>query len=1160
MSIKHQVHVNTHYTRSINLERDADSLDVVKAYIPTSRALKLFSRVAEGFSNDLAPRAWSLIGPYGSGKSSASVFLSHLLSSPDAAATQAALKNLKESAPEITGAFRKEISKSNGFLKVLITGSPEPMGKKIVQGLAKASAQYFSNFSGRNPNVVTDLETLSQAETVTVSDVIALIKELQSALANKGCKGVYIVIDELGKFLEFEARHYGANDIYMLQALAEHACKGDECNLFLFVLLHQSFEQYAKGLGESLKNEWAKVQGRFEDVPFLESAEQVLRVVSAAFSYDFAPKEKKQLNATVKGFVDILQDNEALPGVVDKKAMTELMAHCYPLHPVSAILLPALCQKVAQNERTLFSYLGSHEEFGLQDMVDRFESTEDFIYPHHVYDYFITNQPAALGDYRTHRRWAEVVTAIERLGDAPEDQLNLLKTIGLLNIIGIKGGFKPSKALLEICGRNKTAVGNSLKALSEKSIITFRRFSGEYRVWQGSDFDLEEALEEEINNLGEFSLASELNKANALMPIVARRYTINSGALRYFTPEFVDAQTYKLSEQKSSEPRIIFFLASAKDDEVLFSEAVIQHYSDLDLVALCLNGSQLREATAEVLALRQVQNKRQELNSDPVAKREFEDRLTAAELAERNLLQRLQEQPQECAWYYQADEYEIDTKRDFQELLSWVLETVYSKSPKLHNELINRDRPSAQANAARNKLLEAMMANPSDAEDLGIDKFPPEKAIYRSVLAATGLHNKETKEFQEPHKRSPFYHVWKEINQFLDSTEKSPRSLAELNNVLMAPPYGVKAGVLPILYIAAYIVYQHELALYENRQYKPVMTQEMLDRFVKRPDEFTFQRFRITGLRSSIYKEYCKIIDTGSKQTVVQLVKPLAQFIGGLPDYTQKTRSSDLSIKTKKVRDAFKFAKSPETLIFEDIPKALGYEQELTKDNPNLEGLSQSLQGCLKELKDCYPNMLNQQIKMLLEAFHLDSDNELEDLRRKVTGRYEGLDQHTVDVDGLKAFIKRLTKRQGDDDSWLENVLMFLGQKPTKKWTDTDCSEVDVKLSDYAKRILDLEALRVHYDRSRKNMDGEFDVILLKSLKKGGEPIDEVVAIDRKRKDAIQDCKALLREALEKHSDELQLAALAEVVDEFLTERRNSSSKKPQSSNVRNKLKEVKNG
>lgn len=1158
MSIRNKVHVNTHYTRSINLERDADSLDVANAYIPTSRALKLFGRVAEGFNSSLAPRAWSLIGPYGSGKSSVSVFLSHLLSAQNFPTTLAALKNLKETAPEVAALYRKETSKNNGFLKVLITGSPEPMGTKIVRALAIAAQHYFSHFSGRNPKVISDLDELSKAASVSTSEIITLVKELQVALATKGCKGIYLVIDELGKFLEFEARHYGANDIYMLQALAEHACKGDNCNLFLFVLLHQSFEQYAKGLGESLKNEWAKVQGRFEELPFLESAEQVLRVVSAAFSYELTQKEERQLKINIKSIVDILQENDALFGISDIKSMTDLMSKCYPLHPVSAILLPALCQKLAQNERTLFSYLGSHEEYGLQDMLGRFETTDEFIYPHHVYDYFITNQPAALGDYRTHRRWTEVVTAIERLGDAPDESLNLLKTIGLLNIVGIKGGFKPSKALLGTCCDSANSLNKSLKLLTDKSIITYRRFSGEYRVWQGSDFDLEEAVEEELNNLGVFSLANELNKANALMPIVARRYTIHSGALRYFIPEFVDAQTYKKSAEKTLEPRIIFYLASAKDDEELFSKSVVHHYSELDLVALCLNGTQLREATAEVLALRQVQNKRQELNSDPIAKREFEDRLTAAEFAERSLLQRLQERPQECSWYYQSEQYEVGTKRELQELLSWVLEYVYSKSPILHNELINRDRPSAQANAARNKLIEAMMENPRDKEDLGIEKFPPEKAIYRSVIAAAGLHNKETKEFQEPHKKSPFYHVWKEINQFLDSTEKGPKSFADLNQVLMAPPYGVKAGVLPIIYIAVYIVYQHELAMYENRQYKPLLTQEMIDRFVKRPDEFTFQRFRITGLRSSIYQEYRKIINTGTSQTVVQLVRPLAQFIGNLPEYTQKTRSSELSLKARKVRDAFNFAKSPEYLIFEDIPKALGYEKELTKEQPNLEGLAQSLQACLKELNDCYPNMMKRQIRMLSEAFNIDKESNIEDLRMIVVGRYKGLDQHTVDVDGLKAFIKRLTKRQGDDEAWLESVLMFLGQKPTKKWTDTDCSEVDVKLSDYAKRILDLETLRVHYDKERSKFDGEFDVILLKSLKKGSEPINEVVTIDRRRKEAIQDCKNEIYNAIKKHSDsELQLAALAEVVDEFLNERRRPALRE-QNGNAR--IREIKNG
>ena len=816
------------------------------------------------------------------------------------------------------------------------------MGNKIVKGLFESAECFFGQFPGKKPKIVNQLKMLVTQESVSTSELLESFESLQTALLNKQCKGIYLVIDELGKFLEFEARHYGANDIYMLQALAEHACKGSECNLFLFVLLHQSFEQYAKGLGESLKSEWSKVQGRFEDIPFLESSEQVLRVVSAAFDHDFSKAETLRIRSSTKDIVAVLHESEALPGVLNQTAALDLLAQCHPLHPVSAILLPVLCQKVAQNERTLFSYLGSHEDFGLQDMLDRIESADGYIYPHHLYDYFISNQPAALGDYRTHRRWAEVVTAIERLGDAPEDQVNLLKTIGLLNIIGIKGGFKASKTLLEVCGRNKSTITKSLKALCDKSILTYRRFSGEFRVWQGSDFDLEEAVEQELNNLGEFSLASELNGLDSIMPVVARRYTIKSGALRYFQPVFVDAQTFMHAPEAAEEPRIVFFLASAKDDEKIFHDSVIHYFSEVDIVALCLNGIQLREATAEVLALQQVQNTRQELNSDPVAKREFDDRITAAEHSQSLLLQRLQEQPQECIWFNDDQELHVSNKRNFQEALSLVLERVYSKSPILHNELINRDRPSSQANAARNKLLEAMMAWP-DKEDLGIEKSPPEKAIYRSIILKTGIHNLKNGEFQAPGKDSSLYHVWLKIDDFLNITEKQPRSFAELNKTLLSPPYGVKAGVLPILYISAYLVYQHELALYEERRYRPIMTNEMLDRFVKRPDEFTFQRFRITGLRSSIYKEYSKIIDAGSKQTVVQLVSPLAKFIGGLPTYTQKTRSSDLSKKAQSVRDAFQLAKSPEHLIFEDIPKALGYEKELSKKKPNLEGLALSL-------------------------------------------------------------------------------------------------------------------------------------------------------------------------------------------------------------------------
>jgi hypothetical protein len=39
MSLTDLITINTNYTRSINLERDYDSVALIKSYIPTSRAV-----------------------------------------------------------------------------------------------------------------------------------------------------------------------------------------------------------------------------------------------------------------------------------------------------------------------------------------------------------------------------------------------------------------------------------------------------------------------------------------------------------------------------------------------------------------------------------------------------------------------------------------------------------------------------------------------------------------------------------------------------------------------------------------------------------------------------------------------------------------------------------------------------------------------------------------------------------------------------------------------------------------------------------------------------------------------------------------------------------------------------------------------------------------
>jgi len=1166
-----KVSVNTHYTRSINLERDAGSQAVVEAYIPTSRALRTLERMAEALKADESPRAWSLVGPYGSGKSSFAVFLAHLLGPTSAEATQSARATLKQHDQvglrnKLTGITKD----SEGYCTILITGSPESLGRRLVRSLAKKADEVLRGKRGPRRAIIAKLAALAeQKDSPSTTDILACIKELQDALAATNYSGLLIVIDELGKFLEYEARHYGANDIFLLQSLAEHALAPHEATLAMVVMLHQAFEQYARGLGESLKNEWAKVQGRFENIPFLESSEQTLRVVAAAIEHDFSRAESSKIKKEAKQIAKHFSEAQALPSAMGIKVASDLFEACYPLHPISAFILPLLCQKVAQNERTLFSYLGSKETHGFQDALTRCGKVGDWIYPWEIYEYFILNQPAALSDHFTHRRWAEVVTATERLGDASEDEVKLLKTIGLLNIIGAQGHFKASNELIALSLPAGRPIDKAIKSLTKKSVIQYRKFSSEYRVWQGSDFDLEGLVREEASKLGAFNLAEQLNSRHSLLPIVARRYTIDSGTLRYFVPVFSDASSYEKLEVKSHDARIIIYLAESRDDEALFTDNVVNRFSTLDIVVLCRNGDQLREILAESLALEEIQRSAQALHTDPVAQREFADRYAAATAKEEEQIAYLIEEPKIGQWFYRTKHLEISNKRELQEELSSVLKKVYYLSPQIFNELINRDKPSSQANAAKNKLVMAMLNNEAE-EDLGFDKtkFPPEKAIYRALLKKSNLH--VLGEHGEWKIKGPgsnkgddicnFRGVWKRIDDFLDTTEKSPRSLIELNRELLAPPYGIKEGVLPILYVAVIVANQHELAIYENRIFKPRFTPEMVEHFMKRPDEFTFQRFRIAGLNSSIFKEYSKaLFKNGKTKDLLGVAKPIANFMSSLPEYTQKT-ARGLSKQSQVVRDAFKLSKSPVTLLVEEVPKALGFELKGEgRDAAAVAGLSQALTETLRELKYCFPELKEEMCQLCAQALHFDKEISLTELRRLAYGRYSGFEEYTIDRDGLRAFILRLIEREKSDEVWFDSILTFLGHKSIGKWRDTERDAAEYRLTEYSRKLNDLDRLRVHYQQVSNKADADFDVYLLRSVKKGAPDHDAVVVVDPKRRKYIENTKKIITDNLNDLSEqgqELGLAALAEVVDEFLANYRESG--KQQSSTTKLLSKAVK--
>ena len=1012
----------------------------------------------------------------------------------------------------------------------MLTGSAEPLSARLLAALNIAGTEFWGNKRGRKPSVLKSIRAACNSSPTT-NDVLQLVDELQKAIESSGGGGLLIVIDELGKFLEFEARNYGANDIFLLQGLAERTYSGRKANLLLFVLLHQSFEMYARGLSQNLKNEWAKVQGRFQTIPFIETIEQTLRVVAAAFENSLTENQKTKLAKKAR-----LIAQKTTASKIDSDVATNLFAACYPLHPLTLLVLITLCQKFAQNERTLFTYLGSLEPHGLRHSLD-YLSPGQWLYPDKVYDYFIQNQSAVLSDPLTHRRWVEVISAVERAEELGKQQQAIAKTIGLLNLVSGTDGLKASPVVLSTLFRMENDVKTILMPLVDASIIQYRKFNDEYRVWQGTDFDINEAVQLEIEKRGRFELSSTLLERTEPVPFLARRHSIQSASLRYLPISYIDALTYRHQPDSIATPRILFFLAEGKDDENIFLSNLQNKDIDDNIWVLYRNGTDIRAAIQESLALEGVQREAQELASDPIASRELRERLKAALVTEQSVLNALTAAPALSDWYWRGNKLHVNNRRALQQQLSLVMEKVYQDAPIINNELINRDRLSSQAAMARNKLFQQMLNHEGQA-GLAIEKYPPERSIYRSIFEAGKLHVPSDTgwQFIAPDASNPvnLEPLWKRFSEFFQQTEAEPLPASELLEEVLLPPIGLKSGVFPILFLHYYLVHKSEIAVYDTNRYTPELSFEHLERLVRHPEQFSFQRFRIAGLRVELFEEYSKALFGGPTDiNILSIARPLSTFMLGLDEHTQKTRR--LTEITLKIRQAFFLAKSPEKLLLKELPKACGF------DNPkDFSGFAECLISSLRELKQTSQCLLDEMQVALGNSFGILQYSSLSELRTLLEKRCNGLDRYTVDVKGLKSFIRRIVDCSSSDDQWLSGLLMFLGHKPVTKWTDNDRDMAEYRLSEFALRIMDLEKLRLHHE-SMDQSENDIDVILLKSLCKGDAEIEEIVFLNKATKTAIQDSYDKVEQLISELNDnELSLALVAKLTHEFLADYRQS--------------------
>ncbi|MDE0552576.1 MAG: hypothetical protein OXI24_00040, partial [Candidatus Poribacteria bacterium] len=127
------------FQRSIHLERDFYTENALDGYVLTVTAREMLSRVVATLENEATSKAWSLTGPYGSGKSAFALFSAKLLGTSNAPTTQQALELLRHSDFTLYKRFlsinRNRTKVSVGFCPVLISGERAPITRALLQGL-----------------------------------------------------------------------------------------------------------------------------------------------------------------------------------------------------------------------------------------------------------------------------------------------------------------------------------------------------------------------------------------------------------------------------------------------------------------------------------------------------------------------------------------------------------------------------------------------------------------------------------------------------------------------------------------------------------------------------------------------------------------------------------------------------------------------------------------------------------------------------------------------------------------------------------------------------------------------------------------------------------------------------------------------------------------
>jgi hypothetical protein len=1083
-SYKNFLTLNSKFNKSTNIIYDVENCSDYIITKSTKDTLRTLFRV--NYHNSI-----SLIGPFGCGKSSLLLYINTLLSQDKEA--QTCYDTLKQSDPDIFLQYKNFIQDKT-FLKIKVIGEHTSFKLQLKNSLLQYS-EFKNVYAYLNQNIEFQLSKL--------------LTYLEKDIVHSQYSDVLLTIDEFGKFIEYGIDALNPNDIFDLQTLAEFVNKKE--NYKLIISLHKSFSEYTN-YKEITYTDWEKIQGRFEAIVFKDDYYEMLNI----FKETIIVKSSPEIQQSIQLIHNICK-NSILVNSIFNNQYDDIFSRIAPIHPFSAIVISEIFTKYFQNQRSIFSFIFSSEPYAFQEFIEQERYIPALYALNNLYDYvtYLLKVYSILLPDKELWFLSEYQVQNEMLKSKNQVKIDIIKTIGLLQSFKLSNIIRTNLEYLILALNDKYEVAlieHNIQELIQQNILVFQEQTQAFSLLEDSNIDINRELNIRISDNRYIDYETLLNEYNVDQFIIAKRYFTEYGNKKTFEKLYAITDNALLME-----PYKIFFALKTPNELLSISKQNNQS------IFFTLNHiEKIKELIRKIYALCEIQEEFNAITSvDTKA-------IIATMINDYSigLMRILEDNHANNFMIYNGRQYDYSSQQ-LQKILSSIVEYFYHDSPKINNYTFTHMAVNKGSNTTSIKNLFKAMLDNSHLKDFGIAKFPPEKALYLSVIKPSGVHKQNQKtdlwELTAPNNNLNFLNVWQFISSFI--TSKIP--LNTLISKLEEEPFGLNEANALFMISLFVVVNNEQVNIIRENTYTYTLTLDLLMNMWKAPQKYELQIINLSQQQEAIFKLYVQITTDltdykYSKEKVLSIIKVLYTKFSSLPEFAKNTKK--LSQEAISLRSVLISMKDPIEAFFLMFPQALGYASiDTIKDIEFI----QKFKNAFNEIALIYKKEVSELEQYIADVFYFEARsfpyaNKLADISNKLS-QIEHLDTETKAV--LRSFIYSNSALE-----LINNLSVILTSKKLHECYDSDIESFKNKLESIANQMLSkLELVDI---ADTKN---EVRKISLKSLEK---ELNKVIKVDRKKLDIIDKQASRIKEMIpDDYSHDEKLYLISQLLNkEFLND------------------------